>query len=446
MAMAEAVASGAKKIHADPTKDFFVTMITRDIALEDCIFDLLDNSIDGARRNITDVAERKHPFAGATATIEFDDGKFSIEDNCGGIRLADAIDYAFHFGRRRDSPRDVDGGIGLYGIGMKRAIFKIGRKATVRSEASDACFTVGVDVQKWEASDDWDFDYEDAPRLGINGTRIDITSLYPAIGLAFTSQSFRNQLIRMIARDYSFFIDKGLQVRVGDHLVQSLRYQLRQNEELIPAVVEYEDEGVRVRLVSGIIDDLPDEIDEEYRPEKVERSGWYVVCNDRVVVAGDKTDQTIWGTEDYRVWHPQYNNFAGFCFFTSDDQRKLPWTTTKRTLDAANPIYRRAMQEMRKLTDEFVAYTNRRKEDIDAAKKAEIATQQVDVFSLVKPQALRLPAVAPRSTSVSFANINYKRPLSDIALIRNHKSRPALTYREIGEMTFDYYLKMELGK
>ncbi|MGR3834896.1 hypothetical protein [Ralstonia pseudosolanacearum] len=34
-----------KVIHADPTKDFFVKMITRDIELRDCLFDLLDNSM-----------------------------------------------------------------------------------------------------------------------------------------------------------------------------------------------------------------------------------------------------------------------------------------------------------------------------------------------------------------------------------------------------------------
>lgn len=36
------------KASANPTKAFFVRMITRDITLEDCIFDLIDNSIDGA--------------------------------------------------------------------------------------------------------------------------------------------------------------------------------------------------------------------------------------------------------------------------------------------------------------------------------------------------------------------------------------------------------------
>ncbi|WP_202949120.1 hypothetical protein [Halomonas sp. KM-1] len=33
---------------ANPTKSFFVKMLTRDITLEDCILDLIDNSVDGA--------------------------------------------------------------------------------------------------------------------------------------------------------------------------------------------------------------------------------------------------------------------------------------------------------------------------------------------------------------------------------------------------------------
>jgi len=39
------------KATANPTKEFFVKMITRDITLEDCILDLIDNSVDGAWRS-----------------------------------------------------------------------------------------------------------------------------------------------------------------------------------------------------------------------------------------------------------------------------------------------------------------------------------------------------------------------------------------------------------
>jgi hypothetical protein len=334
------------KIHAEPTKDFFVTMITRDIALEDCIFDLLDNAIDGARRTMSE-PEHANPFAPFAVNISFDGKRFEIDDNCGGILLSDAIDYAFHFGRRRDQRNEVPKGIGLYGIGMKRAIFKIGRKAVIRSEADDACFTVTVDVDKWEASPEWDFEYEDASAHGTKGTNILIEPVHDQIGLQLGSSTFQNNLVRMIAGDYSFFIDKGLKVLVNKLPVPSFRYRLRQSDAMAPAVEEYTDENVTVRLVAGLIDELPGEIEEEYKPEMVSRFGWYVVCNDRVVLAGDKSEQTIWGADDYRVWHPQYNGFAGFVFFSSDDQSRLPWTTTKRALDPTNPVYRRALQKMR---------------------------------------------------------------------------------------------------
>jgi hypothetical protein len=35
---------------AAPTKQFFVSMLTRDISLEDAILDLIDNCLDGALR------------------------------------------------------------------------------------------------------------------------------------------------------------------------------------------------------------------------------------------------------------------------------------------------------------------------------------------------------------------------------------------------------------
>ena len=139
----------SREIHADATKDFFVNMITRDISLRDCIFDLLDNSIDGARR----LTGGHYDFSGRSISLAFDSKKFVIEDNCGGIKLSDAIDYAFHFGRKPQSPSDVKGGIGLYGIGMKRAIFKIGRICTVFSEADDATFTVWINVDAWKESE-----------------------------------------------------------------------------------------------------------------------------------------------------------------------------------------------------------------------------------------------------------------------------------------------------
>ena len=39
----------AKVVKANPTKEFFVNMLIRDILLKQAIIELIDNSIDGAR-------------------------------------------------------------------------------------------------------------------------------------------------------------------------------------------------------------------------------------------------------------------------------------------------------------------------------------------------------------------------------------------------------------
>lgn len=441
-----------KTIHADPTKDFFVTMITRDIALQDCIFDLLDNAIDGAKRNSG--ADVEKPLAGYFARISFDNTQFEIVDNCGGIRLSDAIDYAFHFGRRPNSPADVSGGIGLYGIGMKRAIFKIGRVAEVVSEADDACFKVSVDVGEWEKKAEWDFEYDDCKKSGAKGTSITVTSLNPGIDMSFGDPVFVNELIRLIARDYAFFIAKGFEIYVGKQLVPSYRYQLRSNTNLEPASVSYMDDGVSVQIVAGLIDDLPNEVPEELSPKDVERYGWYVVCNDRIVLAADKTDRTIWGDDGFKVWHPQYNGFAGFVFFHADDQRVLPWTTTKRAVDGSSPLYRRTLTKLKALTDQFVAYTNRRKEDLGAAREAEKPREQVDVYrptrlrtgDTVQFRQMKLPDLTTAHSADPEVNIAYKRKLSEVDEVRRHLGMRSMSYRDVGVHTFDYFMEAELGK
>jgi Histidine kinase-, DNA gyrase B-, and HSP90-like ATPase len=442
--------SSTKLIHTDPTKDFFVNMITRDISLADCIFDLLDNSIDGARRRIDPSAER--PFLGSKIWISLDRSHFSIKDNCGGITLSDAIDYAFHFGRRLDAPDDIRGGIGLYGIGMKRAIFKIGRTTDVLSHAADASYKVHVDVIRWMRRSDWDFEYDDMTRSPDRGTEIKIVNLNAGVGDTFADTAFSNNLIKNISRDYTFFIEKGLEIEVSGFRVPSNDYRLKESADVAPALDLYEDDGVSARIVAGLIDDLADDIPEDVRLEKVERFGWYIVCNDRVVLAGDKSTRTVWGNDGFPGWHPQYNGFAGFVFFNADDQRKLPWTTTKRELDASSPLYRRAIARMKPITQDFISYSNRRKTDLELAKSLERAQNKVDVYALTQKnqplgqRELRLPKFGVAVTGPVMITIAYKKSKIEIDEIKKNEGLPTMSAKDVGIRTFNYYRKAELGK
>jgi hypothetical protein len=433
-----------KVIHADATKDFFVTMITRDISLRDCIFDLLDNAIDGARRS--PVNGSSTPFVHHKIELSFDSKHFNIKDNCGGIKLSDAIDYAFHFGRKPHSPTDVKGGIGLYGIGMKRAIFKIGKNCEVVSHASDASFKVIINVPEWEVKPSWDFEYEDVAPIANKGASISIAELNDGIAQMLGDPGFKNELVKDIARDYAFFIHQGLQIEVCKNLVPSYKFQLVTSEQVVPAVETYDDDGVSVRILVGLVDELPDDIPDELRPTAVERYGWFVICNDRVVLAADKSERTVWGDDEFKVWHPQYNGFGGFVFFSSDDQSKLPWTTTKRELDAASPLYRRAIAKMKILTDQFTKYTNTRKQDLEGARAAEVRKSLVEVSELTVVQPLKMPTLNTVSQRSDIVSISYQRRKIDVDEVKRHLGAPSMTNKDMGIKTFEYFREVELGK
>ena len=109
-------------------------MLVKDIELIPAVVDLVDNSVDGARRVRGD-----RRLDGLGVTITADTEAFVIEDNCGGIDIDTARHYAFRFGR----PADFEGlarSVGQFGVGMKRALFKLGssfeaRSRTVTSES-----------------------------------------------------------------------------------------------------------------------------------------------------------------------------------------------------------------------------------------------------------------------------------------------------------------------
>lgn len=91
---------------AEPDKRLFIEMLTRDIELIPAILDLWDNSIDGAMRRLNGrkSAPGTSPLEGNKITIAIDGSQFAITDNCGGIPLEVAKNYAFRFGRARLLP------------------------------------------------------------------------------------------------------------------------------------------------------------------------------------------------------------------------------------------------------------------------------------------------------------------------------------------------------
>lgn len=428
---------------ATPTKEFFVRMITRDIALEDCILDLIDNCLDGAQRSAPiDVQAGGRDYSGFRVAIQLEGNEFTIRDNCGGISLDIAIDYAFHFGRRPDTPDEAEYAIGLYGIGMKRAILKIGKLIEIHSSTPDEAFVCTLNVDDWLKHDRWEFELDDAPHLSEAGTRIAVRDLNPGVAEEFGDESFVNHLCRVISRDYVRFLDRGLEIKVNGKHISGYGYAVRESADFKAYRSEYDDDGVRVEIIAGMAAPPPADLQPSERPD-TGYSGWFVFCNDRVVLPADKTERTVWGDDQFPRWHYQYNGFMGMVLFHSQDPRQLPWTTTKRNVDDNSPLYRWAVRAMKAATRPWIEYTNQRKADLENARAQERLATKVPVFQVDSSSVLKVPT-PPSKPKVQMANILYVKPLAEVQRVRRALGRGNMSYRAVGEKTFDYYVENEV--
>jgi hypothetical protein len=436
------------KAKANPTKAFFVTMLTRDISLDDCILDLVDNSIDGAWK-----VSRKHPselrvnndLSRFKIEIEFSEKHFRILDNCGGITLDDAAEYAFTFGRSSKQPKG-EYSVGVYGIGMKRAAFKIGNHINVRSTYLESRklvgFQVPINVTNWmkNESDDWDFDLEEYPAASSAGVEIAISELSSETRMRFDDPAYAVSLRRVLGRDYVVPLMRGLRITVNGIEVTASTLELLQDTKFVPLRTSYSDGDVRVELIAGMRYRPPDTNDpDESRTRSDAISGWYIICNGRVVLDADRTDVTGWGILGTPSWHPQYSGFVGIAFFSSKESASLPMTTTKRSVDTSSGVYRRALAKMQVPTRAWIDYTNGRKNDA-SVRGLEATAVPREVSTLAPNAKVKLPK--PKSASGErLANVGYAVPVGKLKALAAALGQRSMSQKDVGLKSFEYAYK-----
>ncbi len=262
--------------------------------------------------------------------------------------------------------------------------------------------------------------------------------------MQFANPTFSNSLARIIGRDYSQFIAKGFEIILDGRRIDGFQFTVRESSEFKPVRIQYVDEtGIEVEIIAGMAGPPPDDLQPTERRSESDYYGWFVVCNDRVVVASDKSDQTVWGDGDFPNWHFQYNGFIGVVSFHSKDPNLLPWRTTKRDVDRSNAAYRRAIEKMKEATRSWVKYTNDRKADLEDARKREASASPIPLFSVAKSAKLEVPQIANLPQRVAYSYIQYQKPASDIARAKKLLGNTSMSNSRLGEKTFDYFLKNE---
>lgn len=451
-------------IEVFPAKKFFVESLTRDIDLADAILDLLDNCVDGARR--LGLENNNKPYQKYRADINFTGKEFSIKDNCGGIPLTDAKNCAFKFGRPSEYANRADGTIGVIGIGMKRAILKLGKSTVVHSRHSKDVFQVKIEPE-WIENEDWNlkFDHVKA-EIEKDGTLITVSKLNESVQAEFENILFSKKLWEKVTGAFALLISRGFSVYINGKKVESQPPSLlwqKNDKQGIPVIRPYiyrdEVEGVHVYIAVGFreADRQTNDNDSSRSYYSTEPAGWTVACNDRVVLFCDKSEQTGWGTGRVPEYHTQFIRISGFAEFSSKDSSKLPFTTTKHGINQQSKVFLKVFDRMREGTKLFTDWTNEFKDfstqKIEAFENSNAVSLNVEEIKKLGPQPQKnksgstpesitfKPRLPKPRMERSEKTIAFKRPLSDVELVAEYLfGNVDESASRVGEKCFDLVL------
>jgi len=231
---------------AEVRKQFFVDMFTRDISLEDCVLDLIDNSIDSyLLKHGISIAQlifgpdpsgaKREP---GKIDVTCDQHQIKVVDRCGGIPRKKAMDEIFCFGHGRD---DEAGKLGAYGVGMKRALFKIGNKFDIVSRTAEEGFEVSLTVDDWAKKEDWRVPIKfvgGANSESQAGSTITISELREEVALRIREGGVPRNILNDAATTYPYFLNQCVKLGINGTDVSPKAIALGESDGVVTAARE----------------------------------------------------------------------------------------------------------------------------------------------------------------------------------------------------------------
>lgn len=437
-----------------PTKKLFIDVLTKDIPIRHCILDLLDNSVDSYTR---------HAYQDKRSVkVAWDRSHFEVWDDCGGVSKDQLRNQVFRPGLSDLAARART--IGVYGIGLKRAIFRLGRVIVFETDDGvDYCRLV-IDVDAWvsKPDDDWDLDLTETSASRLTSgqkpyTRITVTRLTDEAGESLTTD-FEKVLKERIGIYYSRFIQDGnIAFYVNDELQAGFEIKMNVSDDYQPVRAEYQYDGVSMDIRCWI--DLKG-AEEKRREFEIGRKGWNIYMNRRLVILDDTSEKTGWRGEKPFLpkYHQIYHEFRGIVFIAADDPSRLPINTSKDDFDTDTRVYTHLTLKMSEVARPLIDYLSEKYhkekttiEDGESA-LATSAAQAVDQQSGKNLRELTIdtaqytsvfspptkPAAPP---GVKLTSIQYQKPRDKVDLVKSVLE--VRTNQEVGSITFDYFWDSE---
>ena len=279
------------------------------------------------------------------------------------------------------------------------------------------------------------------------GTKITVTNLFPSISQSFVYNAFVNEVINTVQRRTNSEIINGLKIKINETEIKESYISIINSNKIFPYKYSFESNNIKVMVIAGI--------SAETDPNK---AGWYVYCNNREVLAADKSSLTTWkddNDKDGIKYHNDYAVFRGFVFFTSVYPELLPWNTSKTGIDSSSQIYKETRPHM---IDAFKAITLELKKLAKLEEKTRTAVTKEIRENAVEPIHYYSAQKLFDKTDISFINgyidkVNKSfvdTPMSKIIYSvekeKIDKAKKALqvsSNKEVGLKTFEYFFDME---
>lgn len=443
----------ALQANARVAKRFFIDFITRDITLEDSLLDLIDNAIDSLIRvrrldisaNLLQPPQSKIDIAKLpTIDVNITTDEISVVDHSGGIPIELAKNEVFNFGKQEPSHT---GTLGVYGIGLKRALFKLGEEIELRSQTTSDGFSIHLNVPKWKAdADNWQIPMKKeaaAQSAAKAGTTIRISKLRSDIQMRIGDGTLASKLTDIIGTTYCLFLDRYVRLRFNGTHIAARPIPLGGSDEVVASKDEFDDGSVHVTIYAG----LAARVNGKWN---IDRAGWYVLCNGRVVVSADKSDLTGWAKPNAQ-FVSKYRGFVGVVFFFSDDPDTLPWTTTKRGLNVESIAYQLARRHMVAAARPVTSFLNRMYpgDEQESILEREIANDvsPLDVRTLTDAPKSKFDATpSPKRKTRTTVQVQYPAEQSEIDRAKRALRKPSWSASKIGRYALDYLLEREAPK
>lgn len=313
-----------KLVDMRPEKDLIVNALIKDATLETAIFEFIDNSIKAAKK-ISKNGRIDSFF------IKINMGKneeIEIIDNCGGMDKESFINKVFRFGNSYDTKDEG------YGIGMKRALFKLAEKFEVISYGDNGNFKVCLDVKEWLKNDNWNASMEEIKVSETNikkGVQIRIDKINVNIKQILRDEVVIVDLTKKVKEKYFFALKENFKIEINNNIVKIPIKDARRKIYESPTNVIGGNEFKIVIEKSNVA---------------IKEWGWNFIVGGRIV-SKDYTYIEKNLKEDTNEYEFK-NRFIGNIFIEAVDVSKIPIKTTKDALDKDSRDYKKYLSYMEK--------------------------------------------------------------------------------------------------